>query len=89
MTIGGRKIEKKKTYEESTMIDPLPELDTRNLGSGSVLHQVIDRNTPVARHPSSAIRKSAVKKKKDPFNSRVSHVYDIHKNPLLTQTHSL
>jgi hypothetical protein len=52
----------KSAYQACLVVHPLPQLHTSDLGSGSVLHQEVQRNASVASYPSSAICKCTAKR---------------------------
>lgn len=47
------------THRLRTVFDPLPQLHTGNLSRRSVLHEVVDRDTAIARDPRGAVREGA------------------------------
>jgi len=51
--------ENMKTYHDSTVIHPLPQLHPGNLSGSGVFHQMVDGNTSISRYPSGAIGKSS------------------------------
>lgn len=45
-----------KTYGLASILDPLPQLNTGDLGRRGVFHQKVDGNTSVPRDPGGAVR---------------------------------
>ena len=50
------------TNELSSVVSPLPELCSSNLGGRSILHQEVDGNTSVSRDPVGTVGESTEKR---------------------------